>query len=203
MATRRKRCPICGELIDDDQKAIPYGQRFIHEGCFKNMSTLVTGKKQSDGKVREAEHKHREQARKKEKQEAQRHPQITIEVTEEEYKEKKETLAYLEQRTGQPSNAKVYQVLKNYCTKYGFTYQGILDTLQYYCEVLEKPLTGDGVGIIPYYYGEARVYMERFKANQHINDSITPQQLRDMYKETVITIKRKKPEGLIDISSLT
>ena len=192
-------CPLCGKPIEETDESVPYKNRVAHRRCFLNLAAVAQKQKKAESKDREAERKEKAKAKQEEKA---KESHVVLEVSEEEYKEKKAVLEYLEQLSGQPATAKVYQLLKNYATKYKFSYQGILETLEYYYEVLDNLPKGDCIGIIPYYYDEARKYMEKFRTYQHINDKVTAHDLSGMYKETIVKIKHKEPEGLIDLSSI-
>jgi hypothetical protein len=192
-------CPLCGKPIEETDESVPYKNRVAHRKCFLNLASVAQKNRKADSKDREAERKAKAKVQQEEKAKESR---VVLEVSEEEYKEKKAVLEYLEQLSGQPATAKVYQLLKNYATKYRLSYQGMLETLQYYYEVLDNPPKGDCIGIIPYYYDDACKYMKKFQSYQHVNDDVTAHDLKEMYKETVITIKHREPEGLIDLSSL-
>lgn len=192
-------CPLCGKPIEETDESVPYKNRVAHRRCFQNLASVAQKQRKADSKDRKAEQKEKTKAQRKEKTKESR---VVLEVSEEEYKEKKAVLEYLERLSGQPATAKVYQLLKNFSSKYRFSYQGMLETLEYYYEVLDNPPKGDCIGIIPYYYDEARKYMEKFQGYQHVNDNVTAHDLSGMYKETIVKIKHKEPEGLIDLSSL-
>lgn len=192
-------CPLCGKPIEETDESVPYKNRVAHRKCFLNLASVAQKNRMADSKDHEAERKEKAKAQQEEKAKESR---VVLEVSEEEYKEKKAVLEYLEQLSGQPATAKVYQLLKNYSTKYRFSYQGMLETLEYYYEVLDNLPKGDCIGIIPYYYDEARKYMEKFQTYKHVNDKVTAHDLSGMYKETIVKIKHKGPEGLIDLSSI-
>ena len=59
-------------------------------------------------------------------------------------------------------------------TKKGFTLSGILGSLVYYHEVLNKPVKMEyGIGIVEHVYEDARAYYSREKVKHSVNDNFT------------------------------
>ena len=79
----------------------------------------------------------------------------------------------------------------------------MLRGLQYYFEVLDNPVEGDCIGIIPYIYDEAQEWMNRIQESADINDKFTSNEIEAMYPTIKVQVVRKKEElKLIDIASL-
>lgn len=99
------------------------------------------------------------------------------------------------------------QILKQFSLyredpKLRYTNKGMELTLKYYYDLLEnKPRKGDGVGIIPIYYDQAKEqYIRQMKLNELANE------FKDFEQEEIIvhvdTNKKNKRKGLIDIESI-
>ena len=101
---------------------------------------------------------------------------------------------------GQELSAKIYALTEDYIERYKFTYESMYKTLVYLHEIIEKELTGDVVGIIPYYHSEAAQYYESIDKVAELNKDID---ISKMYKEKTILIQPKKKKiKQIDIESI-
>lgn len=187
----KRKCPICGRFIENMEDAVPMKSRYAHKTCLNNavIHASDTEKKKATKKCVPP---------KDCKQIA-----VSIPVSEAEYKEKRAVLDYIEKLTNNKPNAKVYKLLEDYSKKYRFSFTGMLNGLQYYFEVLDNPVEGDCIGIIPYVYDEAQEYMERIKESADANDKFTSKEIEAMYPAVKVRVVRKKEElELIDIASL-
>ena len=73
-------------------------------------------------------------------------------------------------------------------------------TLVYLNEILEKELTGDVVGLIPYYYSEMEKYYSNIEKIEKVNEN---KDISSMYKQRVVNIQpKRKHKKLIDINSV-
>lgn len=63
----------------------------------------------------------------------------------------------------------ISQIKSYVSTDYGCSYHGILKTLQYYHEILQKEMPNEpSIGMVPYYYEEAsRFFQEKARLKQH------------------------------------
>lgn len=179
------KCPICGNEIKPREDVTPFKNRMAHKRCLKG---IIKASDKSDTKL---------------KVETDMPITLAIPTTEAEYKEKKALLEYIKLLTGRKPTAKIYRLLEDYVKKYGFTFKGMLQGLQYYFEVLEQPIESDCVGILPYIYEEAQTYMSVYEQTVLANDKITYDKLNKLYPTAKIRLKQTDtaPE-LIDISKL-
>lgn len=179
------KCPICGNEIKSREGVMPFKNRLAHKRCLKGImkaSEDVEPKPTVDNEAVLS---------------------IALPTTEAEYNDKKQLLSYIETLTGRKPTAKVYRLVEDYAKKYGFTFKGMLQGLQYYFEVLEQPVEGDCVGILPYIYEDAVMYMNDYEGAMVANASIKPQQLNDLYPTIRVQVKQKTSvPDLIDISKL-
>lgn len=181
-----KKCPLCDKPITSDDKTVPFKNRTAHESCFNvHMKAVATTKKDElNQKLEEKKHTKRKT---KPKIEVVKDP-----VTEEEYKDKLDFYDYV--RTlldNEDIPAKVYAVVSKYIDQYGFDFVSMKQTLVYLHDIKEKELTGDIVGIIPYYYDEAIAFYKEIERIDKANQNI---QSKDMYKQKTVYIKPKKRE---------
>lgn len=190
-----KICAICGQEITDESQMMPHKNRFVHARCFESVTSI------SEKLV-----KNQRVATEKKKQTKPRVPkdnsQIARPVSDQEYKEKQELYAYIENLTKTAMTVKAYKNIDDYVKKYNFTYAGILAAMRYYYDMLDNPVVGDGVGIIPYIYEEAQVYMNELEEVAKKNAAITSNELAQMYQPRVVHIVKPSAEvkGLIDLS---
>ena len=184
----KRKCPICGQWIQETDATVPFKNRVAHETCLTNAIRVpATGNR----------------AKKVPPKLQPKPTTVSIPVTEIEYKEKRAVIEYLEKLTNTKPTAKTYKLLEDYSKKYKFSFPGMLKGLQYYFEVLDNPVEGDCIGIIPYIYDEAQEYMEHIEESAVANDKFTSNEIEAMYPTVKVQIVRKedKPK-LIDIASL-
>lgn len=189
---RQRKCVICNELIVDEQ-GVPYKGRYAHQKCFNiAMKTLQKDKNKQIDKIAEKKKAGRKARPKAELKEA---------LSEEEYEKKQQYYKYLRQLIEENElSAKVYALTEDYIKRYEFTYESMYQTLVYLHEIVEKDLTGDVVGIIPYYHSEAMQYYESINKVAELNKNID---ISNMYKEKTIVIQpRKRKIKQIDIESI-
>lgn len=186
-----RKCVICNELLDE--QGVPYKGRYAHQKCFNiAMKTLQKDKKKEIDKVAEKKKVGRKVRSKAELKEAS---------SEEEYQKKQQYYNYLRGLIeGQELSAKIYALTEDYIERYKFTYESMCQTLVYLHEIIEKELTGDVVGIIPYYHSEAMQYYESINKIAELNKDID---ISKMYKEKTIIIQpQKRKVKQIDIESI-
>lgn len=102
-------------------------------------------------------------------------------------------------------NGFVLRQIKNFRDE-GYTYKGMILTLRYFHEVKGNPITGDGIGIIPYVYEEAKKWhIKKIEAQKHFDD-LTEQGLKDLTTKRTVKVQSKSLEmrtrPKIDINSL-
>lgn len=190
---RLKKCAICGEFILETELSVPYkSNRSVHERCFQ--VSLKAIKKDKDSKLEE-----KAKASKK-KTSPKPRAELKEAMTEEEYVEKKAYYSYLRSIIGDDLPVKVYALTDNYIKQYNFTYESMRQVLVYLNEIIEKELTGDVVGLVPYYHSEAQTYFDSVKRVEEVNKGADMSQ---MYQEKVIKIQPKKKKAKqIDITTI-
>lgn len=102
-----------------------------------------------------------------------------------------ELVSYIEKLFGIGTvNAKISKQIKDYRELYGYTYEGMYATLQYWYEIKKAPLdkANGGIGIVPYIYEQAKEYYTKIDAANSINESIKN------YKSKVIEIFIQPPQ---------
>ena len=191
----RCKCVLCGQLISDKDlaTAVPYKGRKAHLSCFN--TTMKTLKKENDSLLEE-------KAKEAKKRSNSPKPKVELKgaMSEEEYAEKKAYYDYLKQLVVGDLQSKTYALTESYIAKYGFTWQGLYNTLVYLNEIKQMDLKGDVVGLLPYIYSEAQEYMDSVKAVSDSNKGIDVSQ---MYQHQTIQIKpRPRRLKLLDIESV-
>lgn len=182
------KCMVCGQQIEKSE-AIPYKNRYVHEQCFNSLAAMATKPQPAKKKTKKADKKVKA-------------PAIKLPVSEEEYSEKKSFFNLLKEiskidRLG----AKEYKISSDMAERYGFTWQGMEDTLRYLTEIQERELNDGGLGLIPYYYEEAQNFYQSLKEIEKRNEGIV---LEDLYKTKTIRMKSKPHTDtkLIDIAGI-
>ena len=180
-----KKCYFCEQPIGKDDKTVPFKNRTAHESCFNvHMKAVQTTKKD------ELEQKLEE--KKQTKRKAKPKVELKDPMSEEEYQDKKEFYEYIRKLIdSEDIPVKIYAVVSKYIDQYGFDFASMKQTLVYLHDIKEKPLTGDIVGIIPFYYDEAKSFYKEVDRIEKENQNIDSQQ---MYKQKTIYIKPKKRE---------
>lgn len=191
MAARRK-CVICNEPIVGED-GVPYKGRYAHKKCF-NIA-IKTLQKEKTEQIDKASKKKRTGKKARPKAE------LKEALSEEEYAKKKKYYKYLKSLIeGEELNTKVYVLTEDYIKRYGFTYESMYKTLVYLHEIIEKDLTGDVIGIVPYYHTEAMQYYESVDKLEEHNESMD---ISNMYKEKTIIVQPKRRKiKQIDIQSI-
>ena len=188
---RLRKCFFCGEDILPTEISIPYKKRYAHDYCFnKAMKTLSQGKKDQLEAVA------------KQKKKKLKNPVIFKDgMTEEEYADKKKYYKYLSELVNnEPLSVKQLAVSERYIERYGFTFEGMYQTLVYLNEILEKDLQGDIVGIIPYYYSESEQFYNDLNAIEENSKKVS---LKESYPDKVVYIKpRKRQVKEMDIEGI-
>ena len=91
-------------------------------------------------------------------------------LSEEEYAKKQQYYKYLRSLIeGEELSTKVYALTEDYIKRYGFTYESMYKTLVYLHEIIEKDLTGDVIGIIPYYHTESSSIVIKMLLYNHLS----------------------------------
>lgn len=152
------KCLICGQPIDNNQKAVPYKGRYAHSTCFNNLMKITIQKKQEDLVEK-----------KKEKTKKPVSTKIVQDFkTEEEFQEQNHYYNTLKQILNvERLPARVYKISEDYAKKYGFTFIGMENSIRYFFLVQQNQVEGDGIGIIPYIYDEAQEY---YASTEEINN---------------------------------
>ncbi|QHF58049.1 prophage-derived uncharacterized protein [Bacillus subtilis] len=91
--------------------------------------------------------------------------------------------------------------IKEYQEEYGYKLKGIELALKYFYETLDnQPREGDGIGIVPFVYDEAKRHYIRQKA---IRKSAEDPKNHKREEITLVVKKgMRKKRGLVDISTL-
>ena len=187
----KRKCIICEEWIDDNSQSIPYKNKYAHIVCFNTAMKVI--KKDKDEKLAE---KSKSKAKSTPKPKAE----LKDAVSEEEYAEKKQYYQYLRELINDELSAKVYALSDQYISRYNFTFKEMYQTLVYLHEIIEKELIGDIVGVIPYYYDQAKDYFASIDRVEEANKNID---VSKMYKEKVVKIQpKKKIIKQLDIESI-
>lgn len=177
-----KRCPVCKKNVDpDDPKTVPYKEKFLHDYCFDTFIRVNTNEKK-DLISKRAE----------QKKECKRQPKPKAELkdplSEEEYARKKDFYEYLRSVIGDDFPSKVYAIVEKMIRQYSYTFEGMKHALVYMNEIREKELTGDVVGLIPYYYSEAENF---YKEVNRIDQENAKKDMNKMYKSVTVRITPK------------
>lgn len=189
MAVKHK-CALCDSYIENSSDEIPYKKRYVHKTCFQ--ASLKNIKKNKDNKLAEKT--------KEKKSTPKPKAELKEAVTEEGYAEKKKYYQYLRKLLDDELDVKIYALSDHYVSRYNFTFNDMYQTLVYINEIIEKELIGDIVGLIPYYYSEAKAYYESVdKVKENNKDA----NISEMYKQKTIYIKPKKRSvKQLDIESI-
>lgn len=202
-----KKCVLCGQPILDESEATTYkGKRLIHNTCLNSSLSFV--KMESEDKLAEKAEQQKKNGKRSStggKSTAKPKAELKEPVDEEGYQDKKQFYTYLRMLLNKTESddlgAKIYAVVKDYTDRYSLSYKQMYDTLVYLHEIIQKDLTGDIVGIIPYYSDEAAKYYSELAMIEEENKDI---KINEMYQvKKIITQPRKSVVNKqIDITSI-
>jgi hypothetical protein len=103
-------------------------------------------------------------------------------------------------------NARIKKQIKDMRSEYGFTYSGILKSLQYFYEVRNNSIekANGGVGIVPYVYEDAKKYFYTIYMAQQQNVDKSAEQYVKKGKKIIIAPPERKVKvvELIDLEAL-
>ena len=183
------KCYLCGKVIGDNEKVIPYKKTTVHQKCFDHVMKGYTQIEHSITKQKEDEKK---QA-KKEATNKIKPVEVTKEgLSEEEYQFKRSYYSYLRNTLNLSDlPSKYYVMTDKQIEKYDYTYSGMYQTLIYLHDILEKEFNAEKniVLLIPYYYEEADTYYADIKRLEENNRG---KNINKMYQQRTVKVTKEK-----------
>jgi hypothetical protein len=177
----KRKCVICSNWIEKGDETVPYKNRLAHVQCFNSMMKMAV-KSNSEKKAA------------KSKKTKKINPKSTVLgdcLTEEESKQKRSLISYIEELFGEKANAKTYTQIKNLMRDYPyFTYVGLEQSIRFFYEIKENPITNQGLGIVPYVYDQAQEYFKNLGEVQSHNASIS--NVNELYAHKKVRIAPPK-----------
>lgn len=177
----KRKCVICSNWIEKGDETVPYKNRLAHVQCFNSMMKMAV-KSNSEKKAA------------KSKKTKKINPKSTVLgdcLTEEESKQKRSLISYIEELFGEKANAKTYTQIKNLMRDYPyFTYVGLEQSIRFFYEIKENPITNQGLGIAPYVYDQAQEYFKNLGEVQSHNASIS--NVNELYAHKKVRIAPPK-----------
>lgn len=177
----KRKCVICSNWIEKGDETVPYKNRLAHVQCFNSMMKIAV-KSNSEKKAT------------KSKKTKKINPKSTVLgdcLTEEESKQKRSLISYIEELFGEKANAKTYTQIKNLMRDYPyFTYVGLEQSIRFFYEIKENPITNQGLGIVPYVYDQAQEYFKNLGEVQSHNASIS--NVNELYAHKKVRIAPPK-----------
>lgn len=177
----KRKCVICSNWIEKGDETVPYKNRLAHVQCFNSMMKMAV-KSNSEKKAV------------KSKKAKKINPKSTVLgdcLTEEESKQKRSLISYIEELFGEKANAKTYTQIKNLMRDYPyFTYVGLEQSIRFFYEIKENPITNQGLGIVPYVYDQAQEYFKNLGEVQSHNASIS--NVNELYAHKKVRIAPPK-----------
>lgn len=177
----KRKCVICSNWIEKGDETVPYKNRLAHVQCFNSMMKMAV-KSNSEKKAA------------KSKKTKKINPKSTVLgdcLTEEESKQKRSLISYIEELIGEKANAKTYTQIKNLMRDYPyFTYVGLEQSIRFFYEIKENPITNQGLGIVPYVYDQAQEYFKNLGEVQSHNASIS--NVNELYAHKKVRIAPPK-----------
>lgn len=177
----KRKCVICSNWIEKGDETVPYKNRLAHVQCFNSMIKMAV-KSNSERKAVKS---------KKAKKINPKSAVLGDCLTEEESKQKRSLISYIEELFGEKANAKTYTQIKNLMRDYPyFTYVGLEQSIRFFYEIKENPITNQGLGIVPYVYDQAQEYFKNLGEVQSHNASIS--NVNELYAHKKVRIAPPK-----------
>lgn len=177
----KRKCVICSNWIEKGDETVPYKNRLAHVQCFNSMMKMAV-KSNSEKKAAKS---------KKAKKINPKSAVLGDCLTEEESKQKRSLISYIEELFGEKANAKTYTQIKNLMRDYPyFTYVGLEQSIRFFYEIKENPITNQGLGIVPYVYDQAQEYFKNLGEVQSHNASIS--NVNELYAHKKVRIAPPK-----------
>lgn len=197
-----KKCLLCRKSILPTEEFVPYKGKYAHQSCFNKEIKNLSQDKKDILKAQAELQKNKKKKSKKSSSSNITSPSVIKDgVTEEQFQEKKRYYEYLKSLlVDEQLTVKQFAVSEKYIERYKFTFEGMYQTLIYLNEILKKELTGDIVGIIPYYYNEAESFQQDVKK---LDEAGKNTDWSKLYTRKTIKIKpQKRKIKLMDIESV-
>lgn len=177
----KRKCVICSNWIEKGDETVPYKNRLAHVQCFNSVMKMAV-KSNSERKAVKS---------KKAKKINPKSAVLGDCLTEEESKQKRSLISYIEELFGEKANAKTYTQIKNLMRDYPyFTYVGLEQSIRFFYEIKENPITNQGLGIVPYVYDQAQEYFKNLGEVQSHNASIS--NVNELYAHKKVRIAPPK-----------
>lgn len=177
----KRKCVICSNWIENGDETVPYKNRLAHVQCFNSMMKMAV-KSNSEKKATKTQSKKKINPK-----------SLGDCLTEEESRQKRSLIKYVEQLFGEKANAKTYTQIKNLMKDYPyFTYVGLEQAMRFFYEIKENPVSGQSMGIVPYVYDQAQEYFKNLKEVQSHNASIS--NINQLYTHKKVKIAPPKIE---------
>lgn len=175
----KRKCVICSNWIENGEETVPYKNRLAHVQCFNSMMKMAV---KSNSQKKATKSKRPKKINPKEIGEC---------LTEEESRQKRSLINYVEKVFGEKANAKTYTQIKNLMRDYPyFTYVGLEQSIKFFYEIKENPITNQGMGIVPYVYDQAQEYFKTLGEVQSHNASIS--NVNELYAHKKVRIAPPK-----------
>lgn len=181
-----RKCLYCGEPIlpdtpEDEIKEVK--NRYAHMKCFRlHIKSMDQGYEIHQKEKAEAEKQKKIKTPKKIEE-------VKEGLTEQEFQEKKVLYAYLKSiLENQEIKPQHYTLITKYMNEFNYSFLTMYQILFYIFTILEKPVKGNPIGLVPYYADEALKYYEDLDALEERNKD---KDITKMYQKQVVKIKRR------------
>lgn len=142
----------------------------------------------------------------KEKKKVASKPKVELKdgLTEKEFQEKKALHDTIRKIQGNDKiTAKTHKLISDYIDKYGFSFIGIKQALEYFYIIQGNNFREDAVGIIPYTYDEAQNFYKMGEKTLEVNADVNLNIISNMYKKQTVKVSPKRLEiEQIDIGNI-
>lgn len=194
---RRKKCSICGEMIDDENEVVKYKNGYAHRKCF-NLAITITVREKKENLV--------EAKQKKSKTADTPKPQkeLKMGLSEAEYADKRKLCDYIRNATKEDVSVATYALIEDYKKKYQISYSEMYADLYWYFELCGHEVEGDLIiGVVPRCHTQAQKYYKSIeRSNAACQENL--KNLPEMYKETnaAVSTERRTVRPQIDIAAI-
>lgn len=168
MARAMVKCLVCEERFDwKSEDYVKRGRRYIHKKCEPEL--LRQEKKENNAeKQKELENKYRMEL---------------IDYT-------------MELQDAERPHGMVLKQMKEF-HEMGYSYQGMRSTLYYFHEILENPVVGTGIGIVPHVYDEAIDWYTKRLGSERSYNKLKEEGVELVTHKTIeVPVRKRRDEKL-------
>ena len=180
------KCLYCNKIIQPDEEEVPIKTRYAHVTCHEiHIKSMREGYN-----IQKVEKTEKEKTKKTKT--PKRLEDVKEGLSEEEFQQKQVCMVYLKTLIEDGKIKAMHNaLLQKYMEQYSLTYLTMYQVLFYIFTILNKPVKGNPIGLVPYYIDEALDYYQELAAIEERNKD---KDISKMYQRNEVHVSKRKPD---------